>query len=316
MNQRTTTSDHPTRRRFLATASAATAATAITQVGMAAEPDKEFKLRYLLSSAMYGDGKLADILPEVKKTSATAIDIWPKPHGNQREQVEEMGRRGFADLLKKHRVALGCSTCYMLGPFNLQKEMWFVQKLAKPGFVIVCGAKGPKSLSGSELKRAVGKFLEQMKPHVAVAEETGCTIAVENHANSLIDSPDSIRWFGELSKSNALGIALAPHHLPQQSDLIAQIALDLGPKVSFFYAQQHGKGASKKLPKAEMLEQMPGRGPLDFGPIVAALRKIDFQGFTEIFMHPVPRGIPILDSTSTITAEINRSRAYLDDCLS
>jgi len=305
----------PTRRKFLAAASTATAVAALPRVGMAAEPDKEFKLRYLLSSAMYGDGKLADILPEVKKTGATAIDIWPKPHGNQREQVEAMGRRGFADLLKKNRVALGCSTCYMLGPFNLQKEMRFVRKLAGSEFVIVCGAKGPKSLSGSELKTAVGKFIEQMKPHVAVAEETGCTIAVENHGNSLISSPDSIRWFGELSESDALGIALAPHHLPQEADLIAQIALDLGPKVSFFYAQQHGKGSSKKLPEAEMLEQMPGRGSLDFGPIVAALRKINFQGFTEIFMHPVPRGIPILDSTSAITAEINRSRAYLDDNL-
>jgi len=281
---------------------------------MANKPSGEFNLRYLLASAMYGYGTLADILPEVKKTGATAIDIWPKVHGNQREQIEEMGHQRFADLLKENNVEFGCSTCYMLGPLNLQKEMRFAEQIGGRGVVIVCGARGPKSLAGGELKAAVSEFIEKMKPHVAVAEETGCTIAVENHANSLIDSPDSIRWFGELSKSDALGIALAPHHLPQQANLIAQIALDLGPKVNFFYAQQHGKGSSKKLPEAEMLLQMPGRGPLDFAPIISALRKIDYQGFTEIFMHPVPRGIPILDSTAKITAEINHSRQYLEAC--
>ena len=29
-------------------------------------------------------------------------------------------------------------------------------------------------------------------------------------------------------------------------------------------------------------------------------------------MHPVPRGVPILETTAKVTAEINRARAYLD----
>ena len=29
-------------------------------------------------------------------------------------------------------------------------------------------------------------------------------------------------------------------------------------------------------------------------------------------MHPVPRGIPILDTASDVTDEINRARHYLD----
>jgi sugar phosphate isomerase/epimerase len=56
---------------------------------------------------------------------------------------------------------------------------------------------------------------------------------------------------------------------------------------------------------------MPGRGPLDFGPLLQALRDIRYQGWTEIFMHPVPRGIPILETAAQVTAEINRSREYL-----
>jgi hypothetical protein len=34
------------------------------------------------------------------------------------------------------------------------------------------------------------------------------------------------------------------------------------------------------------------------------------------FMHPVPRGIPILETASAVTAEINRSRDYLNKLLS
>ena len=61
--------------------------------------------------------------------------------------------------------------------------------------------------------------------------------------------------------------------------------------------------------------QLPGRGPMDFTPLMAALRKINYTGWTEIFMHPVPRGIPILDSVETVTEEINRARNYLEGCL-
>ena len=80
-----------------------------------------------------------------------------------------------------------------------------------------------------------------------------------------------------------------------------------------FYAWQHGMGCHKKLPKEQELLQMPGRGKLDFTPILSALRDIKYDGWTEIFMHPVPRGIPVLETTDAITVEINRSRQYLSD---
>ncbi len=60
---------------------------------------------------------------------------------------------------------------------------------------------------------------------------------------------------------------------------------------------------------------MPGRGKLDFGPLLHVLKRNRFQGWTSIFMHPFPRGIPILEKTADVTAEINRSRHYLEDLL-
>ena len=149
-------------------------------LGIARQPS-EFQLKYLVASCMYGYSELARILPEVSKLGATAIDIWPKVHGNQREQVAELGDEAFANLLAKHRVSLGCITQYKLGPFGLQEEMRLAKRFGCK--TIVTGAVGPKDLKGPELKKAVAVFIEQMKPHLAVAEETGVTIAIENHAN-------------------------------------------------------------------------------------------------------------------------------------
>ena len=272
-----------------------------------------FQFQYILGSCMYGYSELAEIFPEVRKIGATAIDIWPKVHGNQREQLDEMGEEKFAALLKKHGISLGCITQYKLGPFGLQNEMRLANRLGCS--TIVCGGKGPKGLKGGELKAAVGKFVEQMKPHLEVAEETGVTIAIENHANNLIESPDSLKWLKEFRPSKHLGIAFAPYHLPQEESLLSQLILELGDAIEMFYAWQHGMGCTKKLPKEQELLQMPGRGKLDFSPLLSALKTIQYSGWTEIFMHPVPRGIPILETTTEVTAEINRSRTYLSQSL-
>lgn len=296
--------DPLTRRGFLATA-AATASAGFTYAA-----DKAgFQLRYILGSCMYGYTKLSEILPEVKKIGATAIDIWPKVHGNQREQLAEMGERKFASLLKSHGVQLGCITQYKLGPFGLRKEMQLAKRLGCK--TMVTGGRGRKGLKGKALKAEVKAFLERMKPHLAVAEETGVTIAIENHGNNLIQSPDSLKWLAELRPSKNIGIALAPYHLPQDEKLLAGLIKTLGNRIAMFYAWQHGMGCMKKLPKEQELLQMPGRGKLDFAPLLAALQEVKYHGWTEIFMHPVPRGIPILKTTAAVTAEINRSRTYL-----
>lgn len=272
--------------------------------------ESDFSFRYLLGSCMYGYAPLGEILAEVRKTGARAIDIWPKVHGNQREQLDKMGEDAFAGLLEEHGVGLGCISQYRLGPFGLQDEIRLASRLGCP--TIVTGGHGPVGLQGDELKRAVGQFLEKMKPHLEVAQEHGVTIAIENHGNNLIDSPDSLKWLAEMRPSSHLAVAFAPYHLPQRERLLADLIRTLGNRVAIFYAWQHGKGCMEKLPKEEELLQMPGRGPLDFAPLVEALQEIRYQGWTEIFMHPVPRGVPILEGTAEVTDEINLARAYLE----
>ncbi len=275
--------------------------------GLAAGSEPLF--RYIFSSCMYGTMDLAVILPEVAKIGAEFIDIWPRVHGNQREQIEQIGHDAFAALLDRHGVKLGVLTHYDLGPFALQEEMQVARKFGAE--LLICGGQGPKDLTGRELRAAVKQFAEQMKPHVEAAGQAGVTIGIENHANNLIHSPDSVKWLAEFVPSPNLGIALAPYHLDQDPALLASLVRNLGDRMVMFYAWQHGKG-SGQLPKNDELLQMPGRGPLDFGPIVKALRETNYTGFVSIFMHPYPRGIAILPTADEVTSEINRARRYLE----
>src|SRR5262245_32880746 len=88
-----------------------------------AADDGKFELNYIVASSLYGQAHVRDILPELKLTGASAIDLWPKIHGAQREQLDEMGETAFAGLLRQHNARLGCLTQYALGPFALKNEM-------------------------------------------------------------------------------------------------------------------------------------------------------------------------------------------------
>ena len=300
------------RRSFCALTASAGIPALLPELASSADPH-QFQLKYILGSCLYGYQYIGEIIPEVRKTGASAIDIWPKVHGNQREQLHDLGEEKFAQMLERHEATLGCITQYKLGPFGLKDEMRLAQRMGC--HTLVTGGKGPRGLKGNELKAAVRTFVEQMKPHLAVAEAMQVTIAIENHANNLIESPDSMKWLAELRPSKHLAIAFAPYHLPQDETLLSELITSLGDAIEVFYAWQHGMGCHQRLPKEQELLQMPGRGTLNFGPLLAALKQINYAGWTEIFMHPVPRGIPILETVSAVTAEVNRSRAYLDNLL-
>ena len=298
------------RRQFIQSLAVAATVPLVARAA-AREP---FRLRYVLSSALYGEMPLDVILPEVAKTGCEALDIWCRPHGSQREQITEMGAERFAALLAKHRVKVGVSTRYPLGPTGLADEMKWMKAFG--GGIIVTGSGGPSEPSGQAAKNAVLAFLEKMKPHVAAAEENGVIIAVENHNRQFLHHPDSLRYFAEFNRSANLGVALAPHHLHPWIEQLPALIRDLGAKqIPFMYFQEHSEGISKKVAKEIELRQLPGfGGGLDYRPVIKALADIRYTGLVEIFMHPMPRGIPILPTVPEITAAINRARDYLERC--
>ena len=278
--------------------------------------EKTFGLQYVLSSAMYGDLHLKDVLKSAGKTGAGSVDIWRKVHATHREQVKAMGDEAFQEMLKKSDTRMSISTCYPLGPFRQDAELRWLKK--NGGRMTVCGSgrMGASDPVGAEAKKQVQAFFEKLKPHYELAEELGVTMAIENHKNSMLSSPDSMRYFAELNPSKNVGIAFAPHHLYDAVEEIPVLIRELGREnIPFFYFQEYHLSSKQKMTKADERKQMPGFGTLDYVPIVAALREIRFDGLSEIFMHPVPRGIPMLPTADEINAVINESRAYLERCL-
>jgi sugar phosphate isomerase/epimerase len=296
------------RRHFLQSIAAAAAAPAFAA-------ETPWKLNYMLASSMYGSLPLAEILPEVKKGGATAIELWPKKHGTQREELDAIGHDKFAAMLKEHGIGFGGTTRYDLGPFGLTEEITLVKKLG--GTFIVTGGEGEwKKITPEQLKANVKAFAEKMKPHAALAAQNGVTIGIENHINNLIDTPDSLLWLADAIRDTpGIGIALAPYHLPQDTALLSDLIRHIDQKMTLFYAWEHGKGCMKPMPKDEELQQMPGRGKLDWKPLLTALKAIRFTGPTEIFMHPTPRGIPIMPTAAESTAEILKAKNHLDSLL-
>ncbi|MDF1754153.1 MAG: sugar phosphate isomerase/epimerase [Verrucomicrobiales bacterium] len=276
-----------------------------------------FKIRYTLSSAMYGDLPLEEVLAEVKNAGAESVDIWRKKHATHREQIEEIGDEAFQSLLTQYDTRMAVSTCYPLGPFKQDDEIRWVNK--NGGNLTVCGSGRMGKINdpvGAEAKSQVKAFFEKLKPHYELAEEMGITMAIENHKNSMLSSPDSIRYFAEMNPSKNVGVAFAPHHLHDAIEEIPKLISELGAKnIPFVYFQEYHPSSKKTMSKVHELKQMPGFGSLDYLPILAALRDIKFNGIAEIFMHPTPRGIPMLPTAKEITWAINQSRAYLDDCL-
>lgn len=311
-------SSHPSRRQFLASVSQASFAaatftstaftTAVASQAVAAGPNT-WQFRYMLASSLFGYGDLHPIIHEVQKTGASAIDLWPKVHGSQREQLDEHGEEQVMQWLKQANVTLGCLTQYKLGPFGLAEELNVAQRMGCK--VIVTGAVGPKGLQGNELKQAVRIFVEQMKPHLELAEKHDVTIAIENHAMNLIDSADALRWLVDMRPSPQMAVAFAPYHLPQNSEQLAKLVRELSSSIAVFYAWQHAQG-SGDLPDDQQRLQLPGRGPLDFEPIVKALVDTDYQGWTEIFMHPYPRGRAMHAEMADITRDLNIAKQYLE----
>jgi len=266
--------------------------------------------KHLLSSSLFGYTPLEELLPIAKRLGFTSLDVWPKVHGNQREQLSLMGESKFTELLTLYDCKLDCITQYPLGPFGLREEMRLAKRLSC--HTIVTGSGGPKGLQGDPLKNAIREFVEKLKPHLEVAQECGVTIAIENHASSLLDTPDSIRWLCEMRPSDRLAIAFAPYHLPQDPALLGELIRDVLPCIEVFYAWQHGKGCMQEQPKQDERLQLPGRGSLDFRPLVEELKKGNYQRWMEVFMHPFPRGIPIADDLEQVAELLTEAKAYVD----
>jgi sugar phosphate isomerase/epimerase len=140
-------------------------------------------------------------------------------------------------------------------------------------------------------------FLEGLKPEIALAEKYDSYLAIENHGNALLHSLDSMKAFVDLNTHPRLGIALAPYHVQGQNESVEQAIAACGRQLFFFYAWQRAPGVG----------QLPGHGPTDCTPWIAALAKAGYRWYVNPFMHHEPE-------PEAMSQALAKARDYLADC--
>ncbi len=274
------------RRRFLATATAATAATLplAEALGDEAPAKPAWTMKLSTSSLHYRSLSLIEACQRIGKLGFEGIDVWAHFEWagplceHLEEGVQKMGPGRFAALLQQNKLALFAASCYSV------KVKQFAPLLGKLGGCVIVRGSGAvqgsaKTIKLAELKSQIKHFIDSLKPELDLAQQNNCTIAIENHSGtSLLNRLDSIKIFTDLNQHEHLGIALAPYHIQLNKESPEQAIRTAGDQLKFFYAWQHGTGT----------KQLPGIGPTDMGPWLRALAEIDYRGYVNPFMHHEP----------------------------
>ena len=284
------------RREFLGRATSTVAAGALASgrlaAGGAEQASVRWKMRLSGSSIAFTALPIEKACQRLASLGFEAVDVWSGHAGcpHLDDVLNRLGADGLMQLLAKHKLKLYSFSVYA-GGYRRYAEL-----LGKcGGGVAVSGSAGP--CDPKELTSRMKAFIEQLKPEVELAEKYNSYLAIENHGHALLDSVDSFKAFVDINKNPRLGIALAPYHVQALKAPVEEAIQAAGPALLYFYAWQLAPGVG----------QLPGLGPTDFTPWLAALAKVNYRWYVNPFLH----GEPPPDETSKALA---KSVAYLKAC--
>lgn len=278
-----------TRRQFLQQLTVTAAALAAARTGFA-EPS--WKMKLSCSSINFVSLPIEQACERIAALGFEAIDIWgPIFKCKHLDEVRDrLGADGLKALLEKHRLRLFAFSVYGGGYAK------FAELLGKcGGGVAIHGSAG--GCKPEELTSKMKAFLEKLKPEAELAEKHNSYVAIENHGGALLRTVDSIKAFVDLNQNPRIGIALAPYHIQAGKESVEDAIAAAGSQLLFFYAWQNAPGVG----------QLPGHGPADFTPWLAALAKINYRGYVNPFLHHEP-------PPEETSKALEKSRDYLRAC--
>jgi sugar phosphate isomerase/epimerase len=225
-----------------------------------------------------------------------AVDFWNSrfqcPHLDEIEK--RLGPEGLKELLARCKLKLYAFS-------YLPDYAHYAELIGKAGGCLV--VRSSRAGRPQNVRAEMKAFLEGLKPQIELAEKNNSHLAVENHGGALLDSPDSLKAFVDMNRNPRLGIALAPFHLQARGASVPEAIGIAGRQLFFFYAWQHAD--LKKNPSN--LNQLPGIGPTDFTPWIAALAKANYRWYVNPFMHGHP-------ATDVMVKSLTTARDYLKKC--
>lgn len=273
------------RRQFIAAGAGMAAAIAGTA-------EDRWKMRLSTSSVMFVKLPVEQFCERAARLGFEAVDIWgPLFKCTHLDDIAgRLGGDGLKALLARNRLKLGAFSVYP------NRYPQYAELLgAAGGGVAIRGSDKP--CQPEELTVRMKEFLEMLKPQADLAAKHNAYLAIENHGHALLDSVDSIKAFVDLNPHPRLGIALAPYHIQAGGMSVEEAIAACGNQLLFFYAWQHGQGTG----------QLPGHGPTDFTPWLAALARIGYARHVNPFMHGEVE-------PDAMEAAVAKSRQYMLDC--
>jgi len=282
----------PNRRIFLGQLAAAGCAAALAPRQSAAADAAAWTMRLSTSSIHYLHLPVEQACEQIAKLGFEAVDIWSAHQGcpHLDDVAKRLGADGLRKILDAQKLNLFAFSVYAGG------YMRYAQLLGEAGGgVAVQGSAGP--CPPEELTTRMKAFIEGLKPQAERAEKNNSYVAIENHGHALLNTVDSLKAFVDVNQSPRLGIALAPYHLQTLHASVEDAIAICGDQLFFFYAWQHAGG----------IAQLPGHGPTDFRPWLAALAKIRYRGYVNPFMHGDLE-------PAAMSAALAKSREYLQQC--
>jgi sugar phosphate isomerase/epimerase len=279
------------RRAFIGALAGAAVAGAGAPGLLGAGDEKPWKMRLSTSSIHYSSLPIEQACARISKLGFEAIDIWSAHNGcpHLDDVQKRLGPGKLKALLKKNNLKLYAFSVYR-GGYPKYAEL-----LGKSGGgVAIRGSTGALK-PGENLTARMRAFFEALKPEIELAEKHKSQLAIENHGHALLDSVDSLKAFTDLNQSKHVGIALAPYHVQGRKESVPAAIEACGGQLLFFYAWQRAGGE----------KQLPGIGPTDFAPWLAALEKVRYRGYVNPFMHHEP-------APDRMDVVLAKSKAYLE----
>jgi len=283
-----------TRREFLQMVGGAAAA-ASTGRALAAGKDARptrWRMRLSTSSIQYSKLPIEQACERIANLGFEAIDIWSAHAGcpHLDDVAKRLGPEGLKKLLAKHKLKLFAFSVYRGGYAQ------YAELLGKAGGgVAIQGSARPAK--PAELASRMKAFFAGLKPLAELAEKHNSYLAVENHGGALLNTLDSFKAFVDANPYPRVGLALAPYHLQRAKASVPEAIRIAGKQLLFFYAWQSAKGTG----------QLPGIGPADCAPWLAALAEVNYRGYVNPFMHHEP-------APDEMSAALAKSREYLLSC--
>ena len=253
---------------------------------------RSWRMRLSTSSIHFSELPVEKACERIAGLGFEAIDIWSAHEGcpHLDDVATRLGPEGLRDVLGKHKLKLFAFSVYQGGYAR------YAELLGKAGGGLAIQGSAPPC-QPEELKVRMRRFVEDLKPLLALAEKNNSYLAIENHGDALLNSPDSLKAFVEANTSPRLGIALAPYHIQAAQASVPEAIRICGAQLFFFYAWQQQPD----------IKQLPGVGPTDMIPWVRALAGVRYRGCVNPFMHGHP-------GTEIMAANLATARDYLKDC--